>query len=549
MERKEISETNKVHASNRELATINYIKNIVLSQVSASVKEAKLIHLHEILKAERKSLSANPNADQRSKDENIRLSLIVARNIKALQILRQEKSARFKNSNPAPEQEAKETAQKFTQDSEDSPKQEKTKARGSRKQYITTMLSSTSKKIDNLTDVVRLSLEDKKRNMTARYNRAVSDTILFINNYTRICTALIKRVVPAATAIIIAPAILVSGQNNSNVEPRFSTNFNAASRGNISDQKPEPTNNHANTISNNVEPRSASPKPLAFIPQPKAQVLDRSQYPVKVHIPSLQPPRDVEGIVNTAIAEWVKSADHKTYGFYADGIRQRNRVSCSSFIRNVIGNVNRHASEVGMSLPTRHLPYNSAALVAYVSEANKQAPRKLSSGKELLKLRPGDIVGVDSGVNKHKYDKGIDHILIIYRDTQSQKLMIAESTSRRDKKDGKTGVQSLSVEDYMVLLEKRRHWKFYVTHMTALLQETPDAIIVPDKKQTRTSRSKTAPSQAAVTEEPLIQKFRTANTPDSAVLSLAQGTNERRVAAILEGRGEQFEQAVPPPRM
>lgn len=122
MERTTPSDPTFTHHSDREKAVMSMISDIADRPSSDTHKEIMFLRLHEMLKAERKSLSADPNADQRTKDENIRLSLIVARSIKALQVERQKKAARFKKSETSSEHEASKIAEESTPDSKDAPR-------------------------------------------------------------------------------------------------------------------------------------------------------------------------------------------------------------------------------------------------------------------------------------------------------------------------------------------------------------------------------------------------------------------------------------------
>lgn len=71
-------------------------------------------------------------------------------------------------------------------------------------------------------------------------------------------------------------------------------------------------------------------------------------------------------------------------------------------------------------------------------------------------LKEGMVIGLDTANTKHEYWKGIDHIVMVVRDPNTDKLLISQST-------GKLGVHTMPVEDYLKQVKDHPNWKLFAS--------------------------------------------------------------------------------------
>ncbi|HOO52045.1 MAG TPA: hypothetical protein PLK94_12225 [Alphaproteobacteria bacterium] len=379
-----------------------------------------------------------------------------------------------------------------------------------------------------------------KQNAEHRLKRWSEGIAAGIKNASKGLKILGGQLAPSASAIILAPAILIQPAPPKD-ETKQLTDISPVA---ISSSTALKENFYAASI-----PKQAPPKQIIGAnTKPESAPLPTSAERVqvaKVH-PKHTPPKDLvripnnlEAQVNVLIAEWFEGADHKRYGYSANGKGRSTRVSCSHFIRNTLANVESGLSGYGLSLQANSLPQNSANIVEYIARATKRPPRRIARHSDLANLHPGDVIGVDSGRNKHRFDNrrsGIDHIMIAYKDPKTQKLMLAESTSRKDK-EGRNGVQALPVEDYIELLKTRLHWRFFAISVLPMIQDQKDMQVAnkapkPAAQSQRYvhrnhSTNHERPSRSADTLDRASRTFEQAATPKKG--------EESRVLAILNG--------------
>ncbi|WP_406233560.1 XVIPCD domain-containing protein [Isoptericola jiangsuensis] len=71
-------------------------------------------------------------------------------------------------------------------------------------------------------------------------------------------------------------------------------------------------------------------------------------------------------------------------------------------------------------------------------------------------LKEGMVIGLDTAKTKHEHWNGIDHIVMVVRDPNTDKLLISQST-------GKQGVHTMPVEDYLKQVENHPNWKLFAS--------------------------------------------------------------------------------------
>ncbi len=71
-------------------------------------------------------------------------------------------------------------------------------------------------------------------------------------------------------------------------------------------------------------------------------------------------------------------------------------------------------------------------------------------------LQEGMVIGLDTAKTKHEHWNGIDHIVMVVRDPNTDKLLISQST-------GKQGVHTMPVEDYLKQVENHPNWKLFAS--------------------------------------------------------------------------------------
>lgn len=250
MERTTPSDPTFARTSDRAKAVMSIISDITNNPSSNAHKEIMFLRLHEMLKAERKSLSADPNADQSSKNENIRLSLIVARHIKTLQTERQERAKKSSQANQTerttssqerdintPKNNAPNKKQfsekigKFisrivnsiTSTYQAGKKQVEAahthvqpylenNAEGAKKLYIKFRNRAQDSLADHI-DAARKGVKNATFYARYKYKEIKSDADSLIERLNRTQKILAATVIPAAAAIVIAPAILMSSND------------------------------------------------------------------------------------------------------------------------------------------------------------------------------------------------------------------------------------------------------------------------------------------------------------------------------------------------
>ena len=71
-------------------------------------------------------------------------------------------------------------------------------------------------------------------------------------------------------------------------------------------------------------------------------------------------------------------------------------------------------------------------------------------------LQEGMVIGLDTAKTKHEHWNGIDHIVMVVRDPNTDKLLISQST-------GKLGVHTMPLEDYLKQVENHPNWKLFAS--------------------------------------------------------------------------------------
>ncbi|MGH8098507.1 XVIPCD domain-containing protein [Stenotrophomonas indicatrix] len=71
-------------------------------------------------------------------------------------------------------------------------------------------------------------------------------------------------------------------------------------------------------------------------------------------------------------------------------------------------------------------------------------------------LKEGMVIGLDTAKTKHEHWNGIDHIVMVVRDPNTDKLLISQST-------GKLGVHTMPVEDYLKQVKDHPNWKLFAS--------------------------------------------------------------------------------------
>lgn len=71
-------------------------------------------------------------------------------------------------------------------------------------------------------------------------------------------------------------------------------------------------------------------------------------------------------------------------------------------------------------------------------------------------LKEGMIIGLDTARTRHEHWNGIDHIVMVVRDPNTDMLLISQST-------GSKGVHTMPVEDYLKQVKDHPHWKLFAS--------------------------------------------------------------------------------------
>lgn len=71
-------------------------------------------------------------------------------------------------------------------------------------------------------------------------------------------------------------------------------------------------------------------------------------------------------------------------------------------------------------------------------------------------LKEGMVIGLDTARTKHEHWNGIDHIVMVVRDPNTDKLLISQST-------GRLGVHTMPVEDYLKQVKDNPDWKLFAS--------------------------------------------------------------------------------------
>lgn len=71
-------------------------------------------------------------------------------------------------------------------------------------------------------------------------------------------------------------------------------------------------------------------------------------------------------------------------------------------------------------------------------------------------LKEGMVIGLDTAKTKHEHWNGIDHIVMVVRDPNTDTLLISQST-------GKLGVHTMPVEDYLKQVKDHPNWKLFAS--------------------------------------------------------------------------------------
>ncbi|MDY0029038.1 MAG: lytic transglycosylase domain-containing protein [Pseudobdellovibrionaceae bacterium] len=319
MERKTASAPTGTRYSESEKAAMSMIKDIASTPTSAVHKKIRFLHLHEMLKAERKALSADPNASQAQKNENIRISLIVARQIKSLQNELQEKAIKAAQTDPLQDSTRQQYQQAVSDESADVKTANKASyanrlsealgrhfallqtstaniLRASAKEAQSKLKNIKTDTIDRLVDkfdrtqtrIDNLAFDAKTKYRETKSN--IGDALEGYRRKAKILTAALTStaaLVPTAAAIILAPVILVSsGQKDPKQDPSYSGEFNAASKPLPITQKSAPTHVIAQTAAHQAVPAQPSLKT-----QPKQVATPRQEAPIALTQNASQTPK------------------------------------------------------------------------------------------------------------------------------------------------------------------------------------------------------------------------------------------------------------------
>lgn len=71
-------------------------------------------------------------------------------------------------------------------------------------------------------------------------------------------------------------------------------------------------------------------------------------------------------------------------------------------------------------------------------------------------LKEGMVIGLDTARTRHEHWNGIDHIVMVVRDPNTDKLLISQST-------GSKGVHTMPVEDYLRQVKDHPQWKLFAS--------------------------------------------------------------------------------------
>lgn len=71
-------------------------------------------------------------------------------------------------------------------------------------------------------------------------------------------------------------------------------------------------------------------------------------------------------------------------------------------------------------------------------------------------LQEGMVIGLDTAKTKHEHWNGIDHIVMVVRDPNTDKLLISQSS-------GSKGVHTMPVDDYLKQVENHPNWKIFAS--------------------------------------------------------------------------------------
>ncbi|HGM5046089.1 TPA: XVIPCD domain-containing protein [Stenotrophomonas maltophilia] len=71
-------------------------------------------------------------------------------------------------------------------------------------------------------------------------------------------------------------------------------------------------------------------------------------------------------------------------------------------------------------------------------------------------LKEGMVIGLDTARTRHEHWNGIDHIVMVVRDPNTDKLLISQST-------GSKGVHTMPVEDYLKQVKDHPNWKLFAS--------------------------------------------------------------------------------------
>lgn len=71
-------------------------------------------------------------------------------------------------------------------------------------------------------------------------------------------------------------------------------------------------------------------------------------------------------------------------------------------------------------------------------------------------LKEGMVIGLDTAQTRHEHWKGIDHIVMVVRDPNTDKLLISQST-------GSKGVHTMPIEDYLKQVKDHPNWKLFAS--------------------------------------------------------------------------------------
>lgn len=71
-------------------------------------------------------------------------------------------------------------------------------------------------------------------------------------------------------------------------------------------------------------------------------------------------------------------------------------------------------------------------------------------------LKEGMVIGLDTARTRHEHWNGIDHIVMVVRDPNTDKLLISQST-------GSKGMHTMPVEDYLKQVKDHPNWKLFAS--------------------------------------------------------------------------------------